>query len=264
MSSLNKPRAKFIYYFCDETSFHDTHMAVGGLAVPDYNLAPITAELRNIKTTKNIRPEHEIKWEKTSERHDCGETAYANYLAELLTTKKVHLHVRFAPFTEYNHHHSGPNRRADTVGKMHYQLLLHRAVRFYGGAYKLRIRPDAGDCTKKLCDQQGALLYEAVARHRYEVQADCIDSIEPRDSVREPLLQLLDVTLGALTAMRNGRHLRPECAEPKKALALHVHGLHGHADLNGNTGPLIRHFSIWNAVPEYPKLLLARHSGLGR
>jgi len=235
-------------------------MAVGGLAVADYNLQTITDHLATINRVKKVT--YEVKYQTTRKRRDCGHTAYAEYLAELINLKKVHFHVRFAPFKQYNHRDSGPNRRADTVGKMHYQLLLHRALRFYGGEYKLRIRPDDGDCTKKLQDQQEALLFEAIHKHGYDVKPDCIDSIEPRESLKEPLLQLLDVTLGAFTALRNERHLSPTYSPPKTALALLAHKINGSPNLLENSGAAVRHLSIWNVVPEYRKRTEARHAGL--
>jgi hypothetical protein len=243
--SPSKPQPKSIYYFCDESALGDEFMAVGGLAVPDTELGRITDRLLTINEERSVF--YEVKWNSTKERRDCGQTAYAEELARLLDRGLIHLHVRFAPFREYNHRLSGPRKKVDTTSKMFYQLLLHRAVRHYGGRYKLHIRPDGGNCTSALADQVHAL--HSDGSQRYHAAQDCIRSIEPRDSEREPLLQLLDVTLGAFTALRNRRTL----GEPKRKLAERVHELHGERDLSSNFDSKDdpRRFSIWNARPKW-------------
>ncbi len=261
MVSADKPKAKFVYYYCDESSHvlgHD-FMAVGGIAVPDYGIASIKAELAAIKMRKGIPSESEIKWSKTSS-FDCGETEYAKYLAELVKAGKVHFHIRFAPFRQYSHKLSGPLRHIDTTSKMHYQLLLYRALKFYGPRYKLRIYPDGGDCTHNLRQFLPVLLDEGTNRHG--AKPNCIDALEQRDSNVEPLLQLLDVTLGAFTAVRNNRHLSSETKEPKRKLAEMVLALHGNPDVTANipADPFgqftvaMQAFSIWNVdKPKGPK-----------
>ena len=201
---MAEPKAKFVYYFCDESSFlSDEFMAVAGLAVPDYALAPITADLRAIKAAKG--GPSETKWATVKNRRDSAHEAFVDYFNDAVRAGRIHFHIRFAPFNQYDHNVSGPKRRVDTTSKMHFQLLLHRAVRFYGKHYKLRIRPDNGDCTAALVDQIDSL--HTWGHENYGCARDCIDSIEPRDSSKEMFLQLLDVPLGALTALRNNRVL---------------------------------------------------------
>jgi hypothetical protein len=240
-----KPRAEVIYYFCDETSMHDTIMGVGGLAVPDYNLEPITARLQEINEQLGVF--YEVKWSSTKDRINCGQTAYAKYLKQVLSEEKAHFHIRWAPFKKYNHKESGPKRRVDTTSKMYYQLLLHRAVRFYGRHYKLHVRPDNGDCTAELRKFKDYLQMDG--RAEYGAARDCIASIECRDSAKEPLLQMLDVTTGALTALRNSRPL----LSPKARLAKSIHEMHGEPDLALNSPPEEMKFSIWNVIPKWGK-----------
>jgi hypothetical protein len=244
MSKRQSPKS--VYYFCDETSMHDPIMAVGGLAVPDYNMQSITDRILEINEKLNVY--YEVKWSTTRDRHHCGQTAYANLLRELIDGGDAHFHIRFAPFNEYDHKASGKGKRAATTGKMHYQLLLHRALRFYGNI-GLHIRPDNGDCTKELRRFQNKLCQDA--RKYYSVKHDSIKSLECKDSSKEPLLQLLDVTLGALTAYRNGRHLVPEAASAKKKLAAHVHEINGTPNLDVNSPSGAKKFSIWTAKPSW-------------
>lgn len=69
------------------------------------------------------------------------------------------------------------------------------------------------------------------------------------DSKREPFLQLLDVTLGALTAFRNERHLLFETAAAKAELAQYTVKALGISDITKNFDDG-RRLSIWNVIPK--------------
>jgi hypothetical protein len=77
--------------------------------------------------------------------------------------------------------------------------------------------------------------------------------IASRDSKSEPLLQLLDVALGALTAARNGTHIDGTLEQRKKelvALALHL----GKIDnIERSHGIEKRPFNVWNVIPKWKK-----------
>jgi hypothetical protein len=66
---------------------------------------------------------------------------------------------------------------------------------------------------------------------------------------REPFLQLLDVTLGALTAHRNERHLLPGTTQAKAELAPHAVTALGIKDVKKNWDDG-RRISVWNVIPK--------------
>ena len=66
---------------------------------------------------------------------------------------------------------------------------------------------------------------------------------------QEPFLQLLDVTLGALTAFRNGRHLLDGTTAAKAELAKHAVTALGIKDIAKNFDDG-RRLSIWNVIPK--------------
>lgn len=219
-------------------------MAVAGLAVPDAVASKMRDELVAIKEAHgNPR---EVKWSDTKARRDSPERAFADYFEAAVNAKQIHFHIRFAPFGKYDHKISGPARRADTTSKMHFQLLLHRAVRFYGPFYKLRIRPDSGRCTQGLIAQVDNLHWQA--NERYGTPMDCIEHMQCWDSKKEPLLQLLDIPLGAMTALRNQRPL----TGAKRGLADYISAKWPQVNLGGNSPISNKHFSIWNVVPKGP------------
>ncbi|MDO8900137.1 MAG: DUF3800 domain-containing protein [Phenylobacterium sp.] len=245
---MAKPPIRAVYYFCDESSYvDDDFMAVAGLAVPDRELEPITAELAAIKQQAGAL--HEVKWSTAKKRKDNVHAAFIDYFQELIETKRAHFHIRFAPFGKYDHKLSGPKRRADTVSKMHYQLLLHRAVHFYGPHYRLRIRPDGGDCTSALAAQVGNL--HTWGQHKYRAADDCIQDVQCMDSKRELLLQLLDVPLGGFTAIRNDRHIGG-LGEVKTDLAERLTAAFPGKNMRGNSNPKVMTFNVWNVTPKWP------------
>jgi len=233
-----------LYYFCDESSFlGEEYMAVGGIAVSRNALGTVVKELLAINEAKRARGE--IKWHNTRKRGVEVRKAYIDYLMKQIAANYLHFHIRFSPMNEYDH--EGERREFETVSKMFYQLLLHRPVRYYGKSCVLRIRPDDGECTRRLPDFKDALHTDG--QLTYEAESNCIHSIVPQSSRHQPMLHLLDVMVGALTAYRNGRHLLDAIAEPKRTLAQYAFDAFGKRDLKisrdeGNK------LSVWNVIPK--------------
>jgi hypothetical protein len=176
-----------ILYFCDESSFHDTYMSVGGLAINEDAASYILGELARINQDYNVISE--VKWENAKSRRANTHMAYIDLLFRLIEEGRAHLHIRFAPFKDYDHSLSGIKKRSGTVGKMHYQLVLHRALRFYGESCVLIIHPDNGDCTEELPSLTEALNNDGQAKHGLRTRP--VKRIECKDSKYEPMLQLL-------------------------------------------------------------------------
>jgi hypothetical protein len=217
-------------------------MAVAGLAITKTNLP---SAFKRIKAIPTGGYRDEVKWQTTRVWNLAYRKAYVDLLSDLVKDRLAHFHIRFAQFSAYSH--DGARKRFDTTSKMFYQLLLHRAVRHYGGEYKLLIRPDDGDCTSHLKRFRTSLAIDG--QFKYGSHPDCISDIACVNSKREPFLQLLDVTMGALTAVRNGRHLLAETAAPKADLAKYAVAKLGIKDIANNSDDG-RRLSIWNVIPQ--------------
>jgi len=241
MSDVPASLTKRLIYLCDETSFleKEDKMAVAGLAVPRTNLPEVLARMAALPPTNS-----EAKWKTVNNRNLENRKQLVECLADVVEARLVHFHIRFADFSAYTH--DGPRRRRDTVSKMFYQLLLHRAVRHYGSEFKIMIRPDDGPCTEELKDFVGALSVEG--QLRYGAHPECIEGVICADSAREPLLQLLDVGMGALTAFKNGRHLLPGASKAKKTLSEYAVAKMGINDIHRNLDDG-RRLSVWNVIP---------------
>ena len=239
-----------ILYFCDESHIRTSEwMGIGGLAVTPARASLIAKEMAQLKE-KHRSPQHsEVKWKKAKSKPELCK-AYIDLLFRLIRDGQAHFHVRFSPFGEYDHSASGDRKETDTISKAYYQLLLHRAGRFYGQSCRILVRPDGGDCTAYLPQIMTAI--NADIRQRYSVPHDAITNLQPKDSKLEPMLQLLDVSLGALAAARNGGLESPELSAIKKDLAAHVLKQCGvPADHNHDASH--KRLSIWNVKPKWGK-----------
>ncbi|WP_269085412.1 DUF3800 domain-containing protein [Agrobacterium tumefaciens] len=236
-------------YFCDESSQDgDTYMAVAGIAVAREAIPIIVGQIMEIRERFGKRGE--VKWKNAKSRSGVVHEAYIKLLFALVNEGRLHFHVRFSRMDEYDHKRSGARKKIDTVSKAFFQLLLHRPVAFYGSEADIFIHPDDGDCTSELVNQMGALNF--VGRRMCNASG-IVKLVQPRSSEREPMLQLLDCTLGALAAYRNGRHEKAQISDVKKKLAVMAFEMTGWPDITGNCWKDKRKLNRWNAVPRFKK-----------
>jgi hypothetical protein len=234
------------YYFCEESSFMTGEfMAVAGLVVHEDGVPTLVDGLAKIRKSNGTRGE--IKWNNISKHEKQARIDFIDYFWFLSDRGQADFHIRFAPFDQYDHDEY-QRRRFDTTSRMFYELLLHRAVKHYGKWNRLFIRPDNGECTSVLPHLKAGLNADGV--RKFKTNPQCVDSIICLDSKDEPILQLLDVVLGAFTALKNNRVL----AAPKREVADHALKTlqkRGH-DLDTMYSGT-RRFSIWNVIPKKPE-----------
>lgn len=238
-----------LLYFCDETGTSEQeYLAVGGVAIRAERANEIRSDLRDICQQCSVP--HEVKWSNTKARRDNVHKAFVDYLFSLIDEGMAHFHIRFSRMSDYNHQLSGMRRKIDTISKAYFQLLLHRPGQYYSEDCDIFVHPDNGDCTSLLLTHKGALNAHCVSRYG----SGSFRHIAPRDSKNESILQMLDVTLGALGAVRNGRDIAPGTAEAKRELAQYVFGKTGLTSLGGNSPRTERRLSVWNATPMWQKV----------
>jgi hypothetical protein len=220
-------------------------MGLGGLAIRPSRAAQVERDIAAINDAMGATSE--VKWEKARQRRDDVYRAYIDLLASLVAHKQAHLHLRFSPIAEYDHSLSGPRKHADTVGKAFYQLLLYRTGRYYSQSCKIVVRPDNGPCTEYLPKMLPGLVADCGVR--FGPSETGFASISPADSVSEPILQLVDVTLGALTCIRNGNHENGTVGGYKADLATYALKAFGLDRVDSNSPIEQRHLNVWDVVP---------------
>lgn len=234
-----------LIYLCDESHIGHPYTAAGGLAIRADKAERIVTDIHAINEAFGVRSE--VKWSRAKRRRNCFHKAYIQLLASLVREKIAHFHVRFIPFDEYDHRSSGDRLETDTISKSYYQLLLHRAARYYGSRCRIHARMDDGECTSHLPRMIGALNRDAMTK--FNLESAPFATIEPRNSCNEPLLQLLDVSLGALTSLRNGYPGTDHLSQHKSELALLAATQFNVTDVSVSTPISQKVFSVWNVVP---------------
>lgn len=221
-------------------------MAVGGLAIRASRAAKIEADIFAINKAYGVSSE--VKWQTAKKRRDNVHLAYIDLLFKLVRDNQAHFHVRICPFSEYDHKISGDRKETDTISKSFYQLLLHRAGRFYANSCSILVRPDNGDCTSYLKEMITAL--NGDIRKKFSVDRDPIRDLSPVDSKREPLLQLLDVSLGAIASFANGHHQTDGASETRKMLCQHAFAYTSLKTAMHSTAMEDRKFNYWMVRPK--------------
>lgn len=225
----------------------DPFAAVAGLAITRGSVSRIVTDLAALKEEYGKRGE--IKWGNAKSFGGRAHRAYVDYLFLLISEGKAHFHIRFSSMDEYDHNLSGERRKIDTISKAFYQLLLHRTYRCYNER-AIYIYPDDGEYTELLPNQIGALNHQGGEKFGGMVLGS-VQEIQPRSSKTEPLLQLLDVPLGALAAIRNERHLQDGYSPVKKELAEYVLSKTGWPTVHGNSTWGHWRLNRWNAKPKW-------------
>ena len=222
-------------------------MGIGGIAVDPARAEQIRADLLAIHKECQISENAEVKWSNLKKRRVCPQTAYVKYLFKCIEAGHIHFHVRFSPFKQYDHTKSGTRKESDTISKAFYQLLLWRAGKFYGDKRRISIRADDGDCTAYLPNMKAGL--NTAISGKFKFEHACIAEITPCDSRSDRMLQLLDVSLGALTAARNGSHVKEGVSERKKDLIKLALELAKVSDIAGSHPSDAAKLNIWNVKP---------------
>ena len=222
-------------------------MAVAGLAIRPDRMKEVIAEITAVNREYGVTSE--VKWSTAKPRRQDIYRAYIDILFNLINANQAHFHIRFVPMSEYEHSASGKRLFVDTISKQFYQLLLHRPAKRYGGKCIIRVRPDKGDCTSELLFIIDALNREAKSRHRLLFEP--FGDVQLVDSRRELMLQLLDVTIGAMCAARNRTHLAGEMAPYKAGLVEYVQEKMRPHSVDKSTGHGDHRLSIWNVRPEH-------------
>lgn len=227
--------------FCDESGTHlsdkEECFGIAALAIPDHGYFPILMRLQEIR--RKYRNWREIKWSTIPKWEDCAHVEYVRFLAHIVALGEAHLHIMFVP-KNLDHARSGPGGIFATVSKMYWQMIFFRAIRFYGETLDIHTRPDGGECTRRLNEYVRGLTERG--GRQFKAKPGCLKPIKPRDSKQDLILQMVDVTLGAFTCLRNGRSVNPANAR----VANIVYGLYGGPNLFGDVGREDPQFSIWN------------------
>lgn len=209
--------AKEDLQFFSDSSSHRGHryMVVGGIVLRPNRTSQLKADMQAIKDSVRMGPKSEFKWSayKNGERKKAY-FALVDLFFEMVSQGRMHFHTLICDFTEFDHKHDDPSGAKDTfksVNKLYYQLLVHQICRRYGKAHKIAMYPDHGNDSAEVINFRESVC--KAAYFKYGCQFGSLAKIHPYPSAQMLPLQLADVILGSIAAVRENRKLNKNKSE---------------------------------------------------
>lgn len=234
-------------FYADESGIsQDRFTVVGGLCMHRSTAEEVYASITKYRDDHNMRSE--LKWSKVSNQKLKQYLALVGLFFALNNTNHIQFHSVI--FDSHKANHSKYNKGDPDIGlsKLYYDLLLHKFVKRCGGSGTLFACLDKRNSSTSLHDLRAMLNATAARDHNMEHQP--LAQLVSRDSKLDCILQMNDVVLGAVCAIRNGKHLLAETREAKRVVAQHVLEKSGVSSFDLDTPRSVNRFTVWNKVPK--------------
>lgn len=220
-------------------------MVLGGLIIPDRELQAFQVTMASYRETSNMRSE--LKWTKVKRQKLEQYQALVDRFFALNNSNRVRFHSMIIDNHQVDHRRHSAGDSEVGFYKFYYQLLLH----CFGRKYCLPNRPvrlavTLDERTSSYCLLQLKRFLNNGMSWTYTPGIKPFVSIEPCDSKKSDLLQLVDVMIGAVGWCRNGYRLMPTSGAGKNALCEYITRRAGLIDLSTDTILSSSRFSIWN------------------
>lgn len=235
------------HFYCDASSHRESDfMVCGGIIFRKARLAEIEATIKGHREKAGIS---EMGW--SDYRGGARKEAYhavASLLFELVRTKQATFFVLIAPFKGYVHKPSKKKQdNMTSVNRLYFQLLLHRVVPRIGKHHEIFVFPDKGNDSRDLVRFRHSLC--KLAMKRKGARFNSVPYIQALDSHQCEPIQMVDIVIGAIAAVRNNRALAPHKAE----LAAHILKESGRYSWVGSTMWNHMGVNVWDFKPRVRK-----------
>ena len=241
-------KPQHIALFCDEAGKNtDRYLTVGGLVVTARGAPIIRKEFTEICSRLQIASE--VKWNRTKKGNYEKFREIVNLFFRLLSEGKMNFHCLIVDFARFDHNLRDDGGESQSLKRMYYQLILHRLCKRYGKDSLLYAFPDKAKELRGLDDLKRGLNSDSKLKFRHS--GNQLRAIEFRDSMKEPLLQLNDIILGAICYQKNRRNEEAGMGQFKSNLAGYVLGRTGLTDYDSDTPRAKTDLSIWNFNSQY-------------
>lgn len=204
---------------CDESGTAERHLVVGGLTVPRTNHPALTAELQELKKKSGLRTDGEFKWGKVSR-------GYLEHYRQLLDWFFRHLqanHLRFRAHVVDTSTHAyrqyGDGDREKAFYKVYYHMLAQSVRRLAVEEEGSNVLVLLDDKTNRYPFRLPVLKKTLNAAFKRDLKIEgLVANVEPRPSSgphAEPLIQIVDILIGAIGYVRNGHIQRGDATVAK-------------------------------------------------
>jgi len=220
-------------------------MVLGGIIIPQENVKNFNQTMHNFRVEQKMFAE--LKWTKVTDQKLIAYKRFVEYFFALNNTDKVHFHSIILDNHKINYKKFSKGDKELGFYKFYYQLLLHSFGKKYcreGENDRFIVHLDYRTTSYSLNVLK--IVLNRGMRKKYNITTEPFVSIEPRESKKTELLQIVDILIGAIGFQKNGYDLLSDTRKSKKELARFIAKEAGLKDLRQNSPWGNNRFTIWN------------------
>lgn len=231
-------------FFADESGTSgDRFTVVGGICIHRNTLQSVHDSMHMYRVAHNMHSE--LKWSKISNQKATEYEALVDYFFALNNTNRLQFHCIIFDNHQWNHSKYNDGDADVGLSKLYYQLLKNSFAKRCAPHGDLFACLDHRNSSTPLEDVRRMI--NAALKRDHGIHTSPLKQLVSADSKLEDLLQLNDVILGAVSAIRNGKHLLASTRDAKKNIALRVLEKSGAVDFEKNFS--VPRFNVWNFRP---------------
>lgn len=240
------PEQDFVFIVDESGISKDRFTVVGGICARRETVTRVYDTLAKYREEHNMKSE--LKWAKISNQKEAEYRWLVDYFFSLLNSNLLHFHCIIFDSHQWNHRKFNNGDADMGLSKLYYQLILHKFIALCGKEGSLYACVDHRNSTTSLHDLQRML--NAAAARDHGLTTRPLKQLVSKHSHDEDLLQLNDVILGAVCAIRNGKHLLADYRQAKRLIATDILVKSGLGTFDQNSPRDIHRFTVWNMIPQ--------------
>jgi Protein of unknown function (DUF3800) len=232
--------------FADESGIsNDRFTTVGGLCIHSSCIKRVHDTIDEYRQKHYMKSE--LKWCKVSNQKLEEYKALIEYFFALNNSCHVQFHSIVFDSHQWNHRKYNDCDSDIGLSKLYYQLILHKFARRCSNHGSLFVCLDHRHSSTPH-DSLKRMVNNALARD-FGINSAPLKQVISQDSKTEDLLQINDVVLGAVCAVRNGKHLLADSRPAKREIAKLVLEKSGLKSFERDSPHNVHRFTVWNMRP---------------
>lgn len=227
------------FYIDESSQTKNRYLLLGGIVLPTRDVTAACARLAAARLPE--LPFGEAKWGKVSRSKGAAYRRMVDCFFDAAEFKSAHFHSLVVDTSKIDHERFNAGSKEIGFNKEVYQLAM-KMKRLYRGQV-FHVYPDYRDTNQRPDDLRDIL------NHGWHKSSGSRNwpfrRCQFRDSASTPLLQLVDILLGATAFGKNQHYAKPDASPAKLELARHIMRRAGIRDLTVDTAKAGK-FTIWH------------------
>ena len=233
--------------FSDESRQNkERYMILGAIIIPEKEIKMLNATMNQYRIETKMP--NELKWSKVNDKKLEEYKLLVDYFFALNNTNKIHFKSIIIDNNKIKNIKHSQENKEQSFYKFHYQLFFHKFGKIYFKMDKMVrfvIHPDYRDAHFSL-DILKRHLNGGMGRHFNDEVIAPFVSIQPIDSKKSEIIQIVDLIIGAIGYEKNGYHLHSSSSKGKIELCKYIAYKAGIKNLSECTSFSAKRFEIWN------------------